>query len=65
MRHYEIVFLIHPDQSNQTDSLLKKFSTIVSDSGGVVHRSENIYVIVFVNRSVTHLYIYIYIYTDL
>ncbi len=42
MRHYEIVFLIHPDQSNQTDSLLKKFSTIVSDSDGVVHRSENI-----------------------
>ena len=42
MRHYEIVFLIHSDQSNQTDSLLKKFSTIVSDSDGVVHRSENI-----------------------
>jgi len=42
LRHYEIVFLIHPDQSNQTDSLLKKFSTIVSDSDGVVHRSENI-----------------------
>ena len=42
MRHYEIVFLIHPDQSNQTDSLLKKFTTLVSDSGGVVHRSENI-----------------------
>ena len=42
LRHYEIVFLIHPDQSNQTDSLLKKFATLVSDSGGVVHRSENI-----------------------
>lgn len=42
MRHYEIVFLIHPDQSDQTHSVLSKFSSIISDSGGVVHRSENI-----------------------
>jgi len=42
MRHYEIVFLVHPDQSDQTQSVLNKFSTIVSDSGGKVHRSENI-----------------------
>ena len=42
MRHYEIVFLVHPDQSDQTQSVLKKFSSIVSESGGKVHRSENI-----------------------
>ena len=42
MRHYEIVFLVHPDQSDQTQSILSKFSSIVKDSRGVVHRSENI-----------------------
>ena len=42
MRHYEIVFLVHPDQSDQTQSMLTKFSSLVSDSGGSVHRSENV-----------------------
>ena len=42
MRHYEIVFLIHPDQSDQAQSVLNKFSSIVTESGGKVHRLENI-----------------------
>ena len=42
MRHYEIVFLVHPDQSDQTQSVLNKFSTLVEESGGKVHRSEDI-----------------------
>ena len=42
MRHYEIVFLIHPDQSDQTQPVLNKFSSIVTESGGKVHRLENI-----------------------
>ena len=42
MEHYEIVFLVHPDQSDQTQSVLNKFSTIVTESGGKVHRLENI-----------------------
>ena len=42
MRHYEIVFLVHPDQSDQTQSVLNKFSSLVTDSGGKVHRLENI-----------------------
>ena len=42
MRHYEIVFLVHPDQSDQTQSVLNKFSSIVNESGGKVHRLENI-----------------------
>ena len=42
MKHYEIVFLVHPDQSDQTQSVLNKFSTIVTESGGKVHRLENI-----------------------
>ncbi len=42
MNHYEIVFLVHPDQSDQTQSVLNKFSSIVTESGGKVHRLENI-----------------------
>ena len=42
MRHYEIVFLIHPDQSDQAPTIITKLSSIVTDSGGTVHRSENI-----------------------
>ena len=42
MRHYEIVFIVHPDQSDQAPSIISKLSSIVTDSGGTVHRSENI-----------------------
>ena len=42
MRNYEIVFLVHPDQSDQTPSILSKLDKITKDSGGKVHRSENI-----------------------
>ena len=42
MRNYEIVFLVHPDQSDQTSSIISKLEKSVNDSGGNVHRSENI-----------------------
>jgi len=42
LRHYEIVFLVHPDQSDQTSAILTKISSLVTDAGGLVHRSENI-----------------------
>ena len=42
MRNYEIVFLVHPDQSDQTSSIISKLEKIIKDSGGNVHRSENI-----------------------
>ena len=42
MRHYEIVFLVHPDQSDQTQAVLNKFISLVEGSGGKVHRSEDI-----------------------
>lgn len=42
MRHYEIVFLVHPDQSDQTSSILSKLDKLVKDTGGTVHRIENI-----------------------
>lgn len=42
MRNYEIVFLVHPDQADQTSSILSKLDKTVKDSGGNVHRTENI-----------------------
>tara|TARA_Y100000994_G_C15571135_1_gene392509 strand:- start:290 stop:757 length:468 start_codon:yes stop_codon:yes gene_type:complete len=42
MRNYEIVFLVHPDQSDQTSSIISKLEKSVNDGGGNVHRSENI-----------------------
>ena len=42
MRHYEIVFLVHPDQSDQSQAVLNKFTSLVESSGGKVHRSEDI-----------------------
>ena len=42
MRNYEIVFLVHPDQSDQTSAIISKLDSLVKDSGGNVHRSENI-----------------------
>ena len=42
MRNYEIVFLVHPDQSDQTSSIISKLDKLVNESGGNVHRSENI-----------------------
>ncbi len=41
MRHYEIVFLVHPDQSEQVPAMVEKYQGMVTDSGGSVHRSED------------------------
>lgn len=41
MRHYEIVFLVHPDQEQQLDALLDRYRTIIRQAGGKVHRFEN------------------------
>ncbi len=41
MRHYEIVFLVHPDQSEQVAGMIERYSSIVKDSGGSVHRLED------------------------
>lgn len=41
MRHYEIVFLVHPDQSEQVPAMVEKYHGIVTGSGGAVHRSED------------------------
>lgn len=41
MRHYEIVFLVHPDQSEQVSSMLERYRSLVESRGGQVHRSED------------------------
>lgn len=41
MRHYEIVFLVHPDQSEQVPGMVERYSSAVNASGGKVHRLED------------------------
>ena len=41
MRHYEIVLLVHPDQSEQVPGMLERYQSIVETNGGKVHRSED------------------------
>ncbi len=41
MRHYEIVFLVHPDQSEQVPAMVERYQGMVTNSGGKVHRFED------------------------
>ncbi len=41
MRHYEIVFIVHPDQSEQVPGMIERYTSIVTTSGGAVHRCED------------------------
>ncbi|NCA70583.1 MAG: 30S ribosomal protein S6 [Sphingobacteriia bacterium] len=41
MRHYEVVFLVHPSQSEQVPSMIDRYQTSVQKRGGVVHRLED------------------------
>jgi small subunit ribosomal protein S6 len=41
MRHYEIVVLVHPDQSEQVPAMLERYKGMVTASGGAVHRVED------------------------
>jgi small subunit ribosomal protein S6 len=41
MRHYEIVFLVHPDQSEQVPGMVERYSGLIQSSGGSVHRQED------------------------
>ena len=41
MRHYEIVLLIHPDQSEQVPAMLERYKNSVTAGGGKVHRVED------------------------
>jgi len=41
MRHYEIVFLVHPDQSEQVPGMIERYSKSIEDGNGKVHRLED------------------------
>jgi small subunit ribosomal protein S6 len=41
MRHYEIVFLVHPDQSEQVPAMLERYKGMITAGGGQVHRLED------------------------
>lgn len=41
MKHYEIVFLVHPDQSEQVPQMIDKYINIVKNGSGFVHRIED------------------------
>ena len=41
MRHYEIVFLVHPDQSEQVPAMLERYRSMIESSGGAIHRQED------------------------
>ncbi|MBP9742470.1 MAG: 30S ribosomal protein S6 [Burkholderiales bacterium] len=41
MRHYEIVFLVHPDQSEQVTQMVDRYKKIIADHNGRVHRLED------------------------
>jgi len=41
MRHYEIVFIVHPDQSEQVPGMVERYRAIVTAKGGQIHRLED------------------------
>lgn len=41
MRHYEIVFLVHPDQSEQVRAMVDRYRMMIESGGGVIHRLED------------------------
>lgn len=41
MRHYEIVFLVHPDQSAQVPAMVERYRAIIESASGVIHRLED------------------------
>ncbi|MBU0744030.1 MAG: 30S ribosomal protein S6 [Gammaproteobacteria bacterium] len=41
MRHYEIVFLVHPDQSEQVPAMIDRYKTMVKNGNGTMHRVED------------------------
>ena len=41
MRHYEIVFIVHPDQSEQVPAMVARYKALVATHGGQVHRLED------------------------
>ena len=41
MKHYEVVFLVHPDQSEQVNGMIERYRAMIERDGGVIHRCED------------------------
>ena len=41
MRHYEVVFIVHPDQSEQVPAMIERYRTLISTKNGNIHRLED------------------------
>ena len=41
MRHYEVVFIVHPDQSEQVPAMVERYEAIIKNEGGKIHRLED------------------------
>jgi len=41
MRHYEVVFMVHPDQSEQVPAMIERYRNMIESSGGAIHRLED------------------------
>ena len=41
MRHYEVVFLVHPDQSEQVPAMIERYKTLIENGNGTIHRLED------------------------
>jgi small subunit ribosomal protein S6 len=41
MRHYEIVFMVHPDQSEQVPAMVERYKSLVENGNGTIHRLED------------------------
>ncbi len=41
MRHYEVVFLVHPDQSEQVSAMIERYKTLIEGANGKIHRLED------------------------
>lgn len=41
MRHYEVIFLVHPDQSEQVSGMVERYTAAIKNTGGTIHRLED------------------------
>ncbi|MGH8049830.1 MAG: 30S ribosomal protein S6 [Arenimonas sp.] len=41
MRHYEVVFMVHPDQSEQVPAMIERYKSLIETDGGKIHRLED------------------------
>ncbi|MDO5666449.1 MAG: 30S ribosomal protein S6 [Alcaligenaceae bacterium] len=41
MRHYEVVFIVHPDQSEQVPAMVERYQAMITEKGGQIHRLED------------------------